>query len=365
MRKCVLIIVLAAFGALAFNACKPNVQSPRTEACDLLQAVPSDALCVGLFDRLDRGLENLTDTLSPLRRPSYGKLSHARCAIALCNIGSLSPLLVIEAGKASEDTIPAVRSLLSDSLDLYMEHIVLSDHNALIVTPSETVLTVALRHISSGTSILDAPGFERVAAEFSPDAVLLRNRGAAKLYAEGLFAPYLSSLKAVQPKDITSFLADAAEWTLIEGDKVQTFQPESEKYFCTFLSQLEEAQSKLSSAAPDSSEFLLDIPIASYSSFRNAYAAHLDAKVQLEGYEARLKSLGKAAGKNPRDWEKELGVKEVALAIVHGHKINMVRTSRSSSSTEVEVNPYKGFVSALYGSVACLAAGRRIRAYAH
>ena len=356
MRKSVLILFSALALIASAGACT-NAPEPHQEAPELLSAVPSDALCVGLFSRCDNALESLVDSTSALRSLDYGRLSHARAAVALCNVGSLVPLLVLEAGKASPDTSSAARSVMqwADTLRLYYSHASLAEHNVVLLTASETVLTVALRHMNSETSILDAPDFGHVTFS-GGDEIIYRNSGAAKLHAAGVLAPWLAagegqSLPGVGDQQLRAFLRDAAEWTVLSGSRIETFQPESEKYFCNFLGVIGEAPSKFGAAAPDSTQLLVSLPIESYSQWRSAYTAHLDARVELERYESRLAALRKASGKSPLDWEKELGVKEVALAVVGGSKLNFIRTSKSAPSSEVDVNPFKGFVSALYGDI--------------
>ena len=102
MRKCVLILLIA-FSCAGLHSCAEGAAGVSQEAPELLKAVPSDALCVGLFGRLDHGMEQMIDSLSALRSLDYGKLSRSRAAIALCDIGSVCPLLIIEAGKAGAD----------------------------------------------------------------------------------------------------------------------------------------------------------------------------------------------------------------------------------------------------------------------
>ena len=85
--------------------------------------------------------------------------------------------------------------------------------------------------------------------------------------------------------------------------------------------------------------------------WRSAYEGWLDARIELESYQKRLDVLKKSAGKDPLNWEKELGVKEVSCVMMPEGTLNMVRTAKSVSSDGVQVNPYKGFVRALYGSL--------------
>ncbi len=336
-------MVFTIFMALS---CNRSSGVPAGEVPDLFHAVPSDALSVGVFGRCDNALGRMTDSTSVLRRLDYGKLSKAHSVIAVCNVGNLFPLLILEAGKQAPDTLEAAASLLAlaDSIGLASAHVSLEKHNAVLLSPSETVMTIALRHISSGASILDAPDFDKV-TELLPgsDAVIYRNSGAPKTFD--------LEIAGLQRKTVTSFLKEAAEWTVVSGDDMWTVQPQLEKYYCNFIAGLEDGQSRLASVLPDDAELALDIPIAQFAKYRKAYETWRDARVELEAYKAGLASRKKAAGKSPLDWEKELDVREVALVVTPAGRYNLIRTAKASDAEGISSNPYTGFLNALYGRI--------------
>ena len=345
MRRCVLIllIIVASLGVLS---CSPNAQGIATDVPELICAIPSDALCVGVFSRLDHGMDRLVDSLSTLRRLDYGKLSRAKSVVALCDVGAIAPLLVIEAGKTDADTLEQVRSLMdmADSLRLGSALVGLSTHNALLLSTSPTVITVACRHIASESSILDAPDFDLVLpALTAQDAVILRNRGASKLMSSGF--------GGFSAKQVAAFIKEAAEWTVESGQKVQAVYPESQRYFCNFMDAVSDGASKLASAFPNGADAVIDLPVSSLKDWRGLYEGWLDARIELEAYQKRISSLKKSCGKDPLAWEKELGVKELACVMMPGGTLNMVRTSKNLGSQETGVNPNTGFVRALYGSI--------------
>ena len=76
MQRCVLILLILV-SLTGLHSCARNVQSASDDAPELLKAVPSDALGVGLFNRLDHGMDAMLDSLSVLRRLDYGKLSRS------------------------------------------------------------------------------------------------------------------------------------------------------------------------------------------------------------------------------------------------------------------------------------------------
>ncbi|MBO7644007.1 MAG: hypothetical protein J6S62_03470 [Bacteroidales bacterium] len=343
MRQLVSIL-LAALSLLAVSCGRSPQTESAPEVPELLTAVPSDVLCVGLYGRLDRGMNKMLDSVSVLRKLDYGRLSHARSAIALYDIGSLSELLIIDAGKHSADTSSSVRSLLAqaDSFRISAAFIPLTTRDALILSPSETVFKVVNRHLASESSILDAPNFGRV-LEVLPDGetLICRNSGFPKLLPSRV-TPALS-------KRVIPFLRDACEWTVYSEGRIIPVQSDAERYFCNFCASLQEAPSRLGSIMPDSTSFVLDIPIADVQEYRRAYEVWLDARVALESYQRTLESLRKSTGTRPVAWEKSNDIKEVAVVEKDGVRLNLMRVPSSSKQAGVAVNPYTGFLRALYG----------------
>lgn len=351
MRK-VLSLVVIVFMSLGLASCGQNTPAAAGEAPELLRAVPADALAVGVFTRCDNAVEKMLDSTDVLRSLDYGKLSRHKAVIALCDVGSVSPLLIIETGKATAgeglraatDTLPQTATLAADadSMRLFSAQLALSRHNVLLLTNSATLITVVSRHLSTETSILDAPHFDGVLELLgNSDAVAWRNSGAGKLFN--------LPLCSIPRKQVNVFLKNAAEWTVATGDKMQTVQPQAEQYFCNFLGALDEGQSKLGASIPPEAELVIDLPIANVAQWRQSYETLMDARVELESYNKRIQNLKKASGKNPLDWEKELGIQEVAYVATKDYCLNFVRCAKKSNGHGVQVNPASGYVRALYG----------------
>ena len=349
MRRLILF-ALTLLTAAACQTAPGEVQ--RAEAPELLRAVPSDALTVGVFGRCDRALEQMLDSASVLRSLDYGKLGKHRAVIALCDVGSIAPLLIVETDKsepgsglrAATDTLPQTAALAAqaDSMKLFSAQLAISRHNALLLSPSATVLTVVQRHLSSETSILDAPYFDGVLDVMGgSDAIAWRNGGAAKLFP--------LQLCSIPRKQLTAFIKGAAEWTVSTGDKLHTVQPQAERYYCNFLNAAGDGQSRLGTAFPLDAELIIDIPIADGQQWRRSYETLMDARVELESYNKTIQALKKSTGKSPLDWEKELGVQEVVFVATPEYSLNMVRCSRSGKRDGVKANPASGFVRAIYG----------------
>jgi len=343
MRKCVLLLMVLGLLPL-IPSCGSGAPGPSADAPELFQAVPSDALGAGYFSRLDHALERMTDSTSILRTIDFGRLARSKAVVALCDVSSIVPLVAIEAGKASPDTSAAAAALLAlaDSARVPCLHFTIGEHNIVLLSPSETVITVAGRHLLSGSSILDAPDFDKV-SEVLPggDVIVYRNRGAHKLFGNRIDAGLRAS--------VIPFLRDASEWMIVSDGSIVTVQPDAEKYFSNFCSSLPAAPSKFGDVLPEGTMFYIDVPVSGTEEFRDAYELWLDARVALESYNARLSRLGKACGKDPRIWEKELDVREVAVADYPFGKVNFLRVKNKESNKGVTVNPWTGYVRALYG----------------
>ena len=327
-------------------------QLMKTEAPELLGAVPSDALTVGIFTHCSDAVERMLDSTSVLRNLDFGKLGRHKAAVALCDLGTITPLLILETGKAAPgeglrpatDTLPQTAALAAqaDSLRLSSAQLALEKHNILLISTSATAITVVQRHIGASSSILDAPYFDGVLeAMGGSDAIAWRNSGAAKLFPQEQIG--------ISRKQLVAFIKGAAEWTVASGNKLRTIQPQSERYYCNFLTIIEEGQSKLGSAFPGEAEFVIDLPIADAKQWRQSYETLMDARVELEAYDKRIQALKKASGKSPLDWEKELNVQEVAWISAGDYCLNMVRCAKSVKQDGVQPNPACGFVRALYG----------------
>lgn len=346
-------LILYALTLLAAVACQAvSGDAQRASAPEMLRAVPSDALCVGVFERCDNAMEQMLDSASVLRSLDYGKFGRHRAVVALCDVGSIAPLLIVETDKAepgeglraATDTLPQTLSLAAqaDSFKVFSAQLALSRHNILLLSPSATVLTVVHRHLSSETSILDAPYFDGVLeAMGTADAIAWRNSGAAKLFP--------LQLCSIPRKQLVAFIKGASEWTVAAGGKLHTVQPQAEKYYCNFLGVIEDGPSKLGSAFPGQAELVIDLPIADVPAWRRAYETLMDARVELEAYNKNIQALKKTSGKSPLDWEKELDVKEVVYVATSEYSLNMVRCGKSGKQDGVKKNPASGFVRALYG----------------
>ena len=346
LRRLPFLALLAA--ALALPSCAPSGGGASSgDVPLLLGGVPSDAVFVAISPRLDHALEASLDSASLLRSLDYGKLVRNAGAVALCDIGSIVPLALLDLGKHAPDTAAPVRTLVAgaDSLKLYPEITEIDGHDVLLMTPSETVMTVVKRHLASESSILEAPYFDLVTEVLThAGARIYRSRAAAKLpipLAEG-----------IERRKQLSFVAGASEWMVVSDGRLIPVQPAGGSYFCNYFAPVQEAPSRLKEVLPDKYDSVLDMPIGDGEEFRKGYEAWLDARVALEAYKSRITALRKSSGKSPLVWEKEARVQEVAVVCDGPARLNLVRAEDSAAGTgEIVPNPCAGYLNCLYGSI--------------
>lgn len=330
------------------------------QASELLRAIPSDALALVSFDRVDDGIGFALDSSHVLRTLDFGRFSGSRMVMSMDNVGSVEQLLAIDAGHASPDTSEAAKKLMSKAggCGIHCAYICGSDttlsRNVLLLSTSETVVNVALRHIGASTSILDAPYFDQVleCPGATCNTMILRNSGAHKLLTTKVLDSYFPHPKLVK------FVHGFSEWIVVDASDcshgqfcIEPVRDESSKYFSKLLDSVDPASSRLPDMMPSNAAFAIDMPIGDRETFREAYESWKDAGSSLESYRKNIKNLKKTYGKDPLRWEKELGIKEVSrVCLEDGSSLTLVRTSHSSKGQEICPNPYPGYVEALFGS---------------
>lgn len=347
------IRVVSFIAALLF-AVSCGRPSAEKHIPELLDFVPSDAIAVLCYDRCDDGLA-LLDSSYAIQKIDYGRLAGAKAAISLCYTTSMVPILAIDAGRAAADTSAAVSDILAQAEELGLQASYIYDqnqknrHGALVITNSAAEFRATQQHFQENTSIKDAPGFkDALKVVEGKDWIIFRNQGADR------YLPRTFLSKFVQRREFTTFMQKSADWTVVqpEGQGKYSVTPiygDFDTYYPRMLASLPLSTSRLGPMIPRSTEFTIALPIQG-DKFRKAYENYLDACVKLEKYQANLAALQKESGKDPLKWEKELDVREVAVVKWNNRAVTLVRTGKSAKEQEIETNPWRGFIPALYGS---------------
>ncbi len=354
------IIALLAALPLLFACGNP---APKTgdmrRVPELLAAVPSDALAVICYDRLEEGLP-LLDSTSVLHKLNLTAFKQSQMALSLCYNGSLVPVLALDAGRADADSASAVSALLAQASVLKLQaQYVRPDAETkrrgfVLITPSDAQLTAVRRHLTEHTSILDAPGFRQaLAAAAGRDFVAFRGGGAPERLAPK------SWLRDFFPRrPLTRFLGNVADWTVLTPaaggfDVVPVCEPD-DAFYANILGLLPPGDSRLGAILPGDTRFALALPV-SLPQTREAVDRWQDASVRLTAYQKRLEALRRESGKDPLKWELEQSVREVALVHFGGGAVALVRPAKPATERELHENPWRGFLPALYGDAFALA----------
>lgn len=327
----------------------------------ILGTVPSDAVLVCCNSRLNRALAAVLDSTDVLRRVEYGSLGSSRAVLSYSNLGKSAAILAIDAGKAASDTSSSAASVLAQAsrLKLFSKSISAFGRNILLLSPSETEFTQALRHIDSKTSILDAPQFGTVLREAGDNFLVLRNSGIPKLVNCGAlsFLGLDSARKALGGRAFTSFLQNSCDYVVMSGFAtgddihVSFVQSPAKRTFSTFLASIEDSPCRLVRMGWPQPEYAYSIAVGDVAKWRKAREALLDSQAQMGRYNDALRRCKSSSGKDPAAVERQLGVREVACFVYDNYKIALLRVCSSFKKEPViEPNPCPGFASALYGS---------------
>ncbi|MCR5072184.1 MAG: hypothetical protein K6A62_09715 [Bacteroidales bacterium] len=354
------IIALLAALPLLFACGNPSPETGGVRRVpELLAAVPSDALAVICYDRLEEGLP-LLDSTSALHKLNLTAFKQSPMALSLCYNGSLVPVLALDAGRAEADSASAVSTLLAQAsvLKLQAQYIrpdaETKRRGFVLITPSDAQLTAVRRHLTEHTSILDAPGFSQaLAAASGRDFVAFRGGGAPERLAPK------SWLRDFFPRrPLTRFLGSVANWTVLTpaagGFDVVPVCEQDDAFYANILGSLPLGDSRLGAILPEDTRFALALPVT-LPQTREAVDRWQDASVRLTAHQKRLEALRRESGKDPLKWELEQRVREVALVHFGGGAVALVRPVKPATEREPYENPWRGFLPALYGDAFALA----------
>ncbi|MBO7575182.1 MAG: hypothetical protein J6S99_05170 [Bacteroidales bacterium] len=354
------IIALLAALPLLFACGHPSPNTGDTRRVpELLAAVPSDALAVICYDRLEEGLP-LLDSTNVLRQLNLTAFKQSPMALSLCYNGSLVPVLALDAGRAEADSTSAVSTLLAQASNLKLQaQYIRPDAEAkrrglVLITPSDAQLTAVRRHLTEHTSILDAPGFRpALAAAAGRDFVAFRGGGAPeRLAPKGWLQDFFPR------RALTRFLGSVADWTVLtpaaDGFDVTPVCGQDDAFYANILGSLPFGDSRLGSILPEDVQFALALSVT-LPQVREAVDRWQDASVKLTAHQKRLEALRKESGKDPLKWEQEQNVREVALVHFGGGAVALVRPAKPATEREPYENPWRGFLPALYGDAFALA----------
>lgn len=400
----VLLIAVAVAVAALYSGTGDRRGHIDDSRYELVPAVPVDAVAVMRFDSLEDMTRLLsgTESVSPFVAPDAGApfarflsvlgrmsaegslpLRSSGTVVSSHRIGSLVPLLIVDAGRAgssgSEDALRLTAA--ADSSGLYSELVDcseilssgswLSRRSIVLISPSADLVKSSRRHISKRISVLDSEGFVQAAVSTQgKDIMLLSMTDAGKLAGEVMSGSY---------RKYSGFLSDTADWiafSFSSADSSHAFLegtlpvPEEDEKFLSVFGTLSGASSQLSSMIPSYTVFAASLPFDDAQQYVERYRHFLDASSSTLKLVSENKALEKETGISTEEWCRAMDVKEAAVASFYvGSSLEtvvLIRTGKpdeslllrntgadSMSGYRPESNTYafSGYAAALFGSM--------------
>lgn len=334
---------------------------------NLLGYIPSDAVSMMCADRLGEGVERIFSPDDIFRSLDYSGLENESMVVSYHYVGELIPMLVINAGRASDKKPVAVERLIKEAAakELAFRYYDAPAHsgrrNVLMISPSENIISAAVRHIEERTSVLEAPGLAQAltVAPSKGDVYIIRNSAIDLLLEKNFLAKYLPKRGSIP------FFKKFCNWTVLNLESmlpvgsgemlsysVSTYQPaDNMAHYMNAIQAFPAGESKLPEIIPYGTTFAVDIPTSSYPDLMAARKAFMDASTVLDAYGRSRKFLIKATGHDPEHWAEELDIKEVARIYCRGENLLLVRPGVPQEAYDVKPFEYIGALSLLFGSV--------------
>ena len=386
-RKSVIILLSVALALIAViaagvvslysgkGAAETSRSVPQTKSV-LLKAVPSDAALVSCFRDLRHATSFFVDPrnmFSPVFSRTASSAFKAFVAdlesgegirtsdvcVSLHYSGTMEPLMIIDGGRASADTLSNLGAIAAAASQRGLESSIasLDSRQILLVSGNSTLVSSSLRHISSRSSILDNKQFSSAVDMSGTDNVI---------YASNLYAPrLLSGFFGKEVSRYSSFVKDFADWTSLkidaEGDYALSMSivpvcGNGGAYSSNMLSSLKAGELRLASVLPAGTSFALALALADGKTYEDAFRRYLDANMLLQKRQSRCEALKAASGVSPAQWAADCGVCEVGViswksAEAQYSAVLFRGAAAPEGEPEVKAYDHSGYAAAQFGSV--------------
>ena len=368
----------------------------------LFSAVPSDALSVMKFSDLASMTECLVSEQSALHyfvtekaergkmvafleklsasSSLYNSAMSSPAVMSVHNIGDLTPLLILDAGKSGANPAEAVDSLNSlalrcgltaqytDASDIAPAGSPLRKRSLMLISPSDILVQSSLRHLKSDISVWDVPGFAESVRMSADDAMLILPASGVEKTLTAIF----SSKYRAYPVFFRKY-ADCTSFSITNFDS-ETFSMAGRSYseggasdFMNVFSKVDPSVPEVASILPAYTIHAEALPLADVSAYIDAYFDFCETQSLSKTLESEFSALEKRGGIDPADWAESLNIREVAKAayvsggtvetvlLVHvGKKDSAILTKEGASSkdggnTVIRNYAWTGYLSALFG----------------
>lgn len=370
----IMAAILLAVGVLYASgkpSAEPQHQAENTaRGFELLEYIPSDAVSLVCCSNLAAGLQRVLDASSPFRDLQTDGFENRDMVLSQHFVGDLIPLLAIDAGRESAKQQAALQELVASAARLglafrYCPSAVRGGVNVLLLSPSENIISSAVRHIEEHTSVLEAPGLASALtrAPSRGDVCILRNSALDVLLGKKFLSAYLPKQGSMQ------FLKRFCSWTVLSLESaypigagemlsfgLATYQPQDNMaFYMNALQAFPAGESRLPEILPYGTTFALDIPVSSFEEFLSVRKSYLDAATLLGSYGQARQSIIKSTGHDPEHWAQEIDIKEIAVICCRGEKLLLVRPGVDVGAHGVKEYEYPGALALMCGGVFSLA----------
>ena len=323
---------------------------------NVLEAVPSDATAVVVFDGSPRAARLLADStgfLQGLLAPDnaafmryLAALGNRRVAVSLHNSGALVPLIVAESER-SDSTLEALAGKAGLKL--------LRADGFLLASRSETFLNAGARQLEEGHSILGTRHLQDLVNTVSgPEVILVAHSHAPKLlqmYASKGMQKQASFVKSLTSWSAWSVQTLEKEHFVIHG---QALPGEgSASYFAAYDGTAAQ-QPEFPEVLPYYTATAFSLPIPDIERFMAARRAQEDGKANLVQYNKALKAKN-GRPLNPEEWFVGLQPREVVKAsFPDGDGVQreaiLMRSAKDLKLGAEAANAYRGCLAAVLGA---------------
>ena len=369
--------ILSPVLALSLASCHGS--APEADS-DVLKAVPSRAVAVGHFGRLDKAIDLLTDSTSVFRQIDFGGLHSSEACLSWVFSANLVPVLALEAGRGDGDTTSTAAKVIERVRELGLHCVHSGDalkRAVLIISPLQAVVDEAKAHIEAQTSILDAPGFADACklAEGEAGTLFLRGSAAGKWLPKGF-------LKGIFPRPATAgMISSFSDWFVADFDgysaakvSVRYLGDKTGNHFSKVIESIPGGDVKVANLLPEDFALLVDLPVGNSKKYAEAWKAYLEVRALHPANKIKANQITKASGISPEAWAAKLGIKEVAMVArtstyeeleevpgrrkprvverIKCSKVLLVRAGARSALPKVAgANEYPGAAAVLYGKI--------------
>lgn len=325
------------------------LNAQASAAHPLLNAVPSDAIMIMNGTGLKKTLSVLSDSTmlfagffsgesatfrSFLKNmadmSSGGKINAVKnsdICISMHYSGSMVPLLVLDAGRTVQDSTGAAHRIarLAEEYKLFSS-IKTVDESAssplrgkalLLLSPSESLVQSAERHIGRTVSALESKELAEVAANLRGEICIFIDHNHCDRIANYSFAKkYSSEVKFLKNYAAWSGLVvnDIKNGTISVSGMSATAETVSD--FANVFSGLKPGTSSAAMILPSVTRSMNSLQIESFQNYIEAYKKYLDASNQMDKFNNISASVKKKTGVLPDHWASSIGVKEAVSAVI-------------------------------------------------